>query len=84
MDAGKFSFKCSRQTQKNLVGSSKYAYFSIICPVFPDIFGTGCPGKPTATGPGSEECFLVVELKTREHSALLRRGLEGVGGARKG
>jgi hypothetical protein len=28
MEAGKFSFKFSRQTQKNLVGSSKYAYFS--------------------------------------------------------
>jgi hypothetical protein len=27
MEAGKFSFKFSRQTQKNLVGSSKYAYF---------------------------------------------------------
>jgi hypothetical protein len=27
MDAEKFSFKFSRQTQKNLVGSSKYAYF---------------------------------------------------------
>jgi hypothetical protein len=26
MEAGKFSFKFSRQTQKNLVGSSKYAY----------------------------------------------------------
>jgi hypothetical protein len=29
MEAGKFSFKFSRQTQKNLVGSSKYAYFNI-------------------------------------------------------
>jgi hypothetical protein len=29
MEAGKFSFKFSRQTQKNLVGSSKYAYFSV-------------------------------------------------------
>jgi hypothetical protein len=29
MEAGKFSFKFSRQTQKNLVGSSKYAYFSM-------------------------------------------------------
>jgi hypothetical protein len=28
MEAGKFSFKFSRQTQKNPVGSSKYAYFS--------------------------------------------------------
>jgi hypothetical protein len=28
MEAGKFSFKFSRQTQKKLVGSSKYAYFS--------------------------------------------------------
>jgi hypothetical protein len=28
MEAGKFSFKFSRQTQKNLVGSSKYVYFS--------------------------------------------------------
>jgi hypothetical protein len=28
MEAGKFSFKFSRQTQKNLVGSSKYAYFN--------------------------------------------------------
>jgi uncharacterized protein YjbI with pentapeptide repeats len=28
MEAGKFSFKFTRQTQKNLVGSSKYAYFS--------------------------------------------------------
>jgi hypothetical protein len=28
MEARKFSFKFSRQTQKNLVGSSKYAYFS--------------------------------------------------------
>jgi hypothetical protein len=28
MEAGKFSFKFSCQTQKNLVGSSKYAYFS--------------------------------------------------------
>jgi hypothetical protein len=28
MESGKFSFKFSRQTQKNLVGSSKYAYFS--------------------------------------------------------
>jgi hypothetical protein len=27
MEAGKFSFKFSRQTQKNPVGSSKYAYF---------------------------------------------------------
>jgi hypothetical protein len=30
MEAGKFSFKFSRQSQKNLVGSSKYAYFSIL------------------------------------------------------
>jgi hypothetical protein len=30
MEAGKFSFKFSRQTQKNLVGSSKYAYFKEI------------------------------------------------------
>jgi hypothetical protein len=30
MEAGKFSFKFSRQTQKNLVGSSKYAYFSAV------------------------------------------------------
>jgi hypothetical protein len=30
MEAGKFSFKFSRQTQKNLVGSSKYAYFSTV------------------------------------------------------
>jgi hypothetical protein len=29
MEAGKFSFKFSRQTQKNLVGSSKYAYFNV-------------------------------------------------------
>jgi hypothetical protein len=29
MEAGKFSFKFSRQTQKNPVGSSKYAYFSL-------------------------------------------------------
>jgi hypothetical protein len=29
MEAGKFSFKFSRQTQKNIVGSSKYAYFRI-------------------------------------------------------
>jgi hypothetical protein len=28
MEAGKFSFKFSHLTQKNLVGSSKYAYFS--------------------------------------------------------
>jgi hypothetical protein len=28
MEAGKFSFKFSRQIKKNLVGSSKYAYFS--------------------------------------------------------
>jgi hypothetical protein len=28
MEAGKILFKFSRQTQKNLVGSSKYAYFS--------------------------------------------------------
>jgi hypothetical protein len=31
MEAGKFSFKFSRQTQKNIVGSSKYAYFSAVC-----------------------------------------------------
>jgi hypothetical protein len=30
MEAGKFSFKFSRQTQKNIVGSSKYAYFSVL------------------------------------------------------
>jgi hypothetical protein len=30
MEAGKFSFKFSRQTQKNLVGSSKYAYFRLV------------------------------------------------------
>jgi hypothetical protein len=29
MEAGKFSFKFFRQTQKNLVGSSKYAYFRV-------------------------------------------------------
>jgi hypothetical protein len=29
MEAGKFSFKFSRQTQKILVGSSKYAYFKL-------------------------------------------------------
>jgi hypothetical protein len=28
MEAGKLSFKFSRQTQKNVVGSSKYAYFN--------------------------------------------------------
>jgi hypothetical protein len=28
MEAGKLSFKFSRQTQKKVVGSSKYAYFN--------------------------------------------------------
>jgi hypothetical protein len=34
MEAGKFSFKFSRQTQKNLVGRSKYAYFNTSCNPF--------------------------------------------------
>jgi hypothetical protein len=37
MEAGKFSFKFSRQTQKNLVGSSKNAYFRRIGSNYVDV-----------------------------------------------
>jgi hypothetical protein len=39
MEAGKFSFKFSRQTQKNLVGSSKYAYFNELAHSRPTLVG---------------------------------------------
>jgi hypothetical protein len=61
MEAGKFSFK-SRQTQKNLVGSSKYAYFSCSCHCSSAGMGSGSTSIGGHTGMTGGGCKSLIGL----------------------